>query len=736
MSQPSCTLTTSISGLTASANLVTNDIGSVIVTTYLYWGDGDFIHTVDPGQVYTHTYASYGTYGIYAVVADLNGVWLTSPTQDAIAAPPTPPTCSLTTSVAIRTVTATPTFAATEGTIASACLDWGDGTTTTPLLSGQPYTHTYANTGGTFGVYATATDSLGATGQSTIHTLIIDPNTGPICSFTAVVTPTNDLTVTINANASSEPGGTIVAWKYQASPELAWIAGILGQPAVYTYAQHGTYTIAVQVTDNSQMSSEQQAVVDCENQPPTASYTQLVTQGQVTLQDTSTDSDGQVVSVVCLWDDGTQSVLSPLGSVTRQYTQTGSHTFQYIVTDDDGAISTRTGLVTVVITPTAPVSILPAALTTDQVQTVLYNYYGPPQATDVLLIGTATRGPVGIPLSCASSDAVTTAFSTTLSDVVTLASTDTRTTLRWATTGTVNTFLWDEMTGQFTATPLNNLVVSGNLVSFAPANTAPIPLDASNAADSVILTTSDSTQGIMPGMIGSLTADPQTCYTVIGVAAQGGQVQVTPPLTVAGTNLAWNFQAAPAVWRFDYAPAADRYRLEPQAQFALSQGLATATLLRVNGTHASMLLSTTTGSGLWLASSTGGTMGLEAADVPLVTILSGMRGQPLLNLVSPRWLGYPSLYLNLAQYSTLGAVANAINARCAANQTPFLAYTPDPGAAATFASGTYLFTDGMDGVQAGTAFTVDRATYYEQILDALPMVDLSRFTAIHLPIQD
>lgn len=80
------------------------------------------------------------------------------------------------------------------------------------------------------------------------------------------------------------------------------------------------------------------------NNPPVASFT-VKTLGQIVqLTDTSTDSDGTIVSRV--WDtgDGRTSTKTP---VTYRYANPGSYTVKLTVTDDDGASTSTTQTVTV-----------------------------------------------------------------------------------------------------------------------------------------------------------------------------------------------------------------------------------------------------------------------------------------------------------------------------------------------------------------------------------------------------
>lgn len=185
------------------------------------------------------------------------------------------PTCDLTVdSVVGRTLTVTPTASDTDGTVTDLTIYWGNGEgTTSGCVSGQQYTHTYPPEGGTYGVYAEATDDQGAVGQSAVSTVVIDPNTPPQCSFTVTDDPANPRHKTINANASTDPDGTITAWRFLPGNGAGWIDGVVGEPLEYTYPSFGSYTCTVEVTDNEGATATQQASVDATAVPPTGDWT-------------------------------------------------------------------------------------------------------------------------------------------------------------------------------------------------------------------------------------------------------------------------------------------------------------------------------------------------------------------------------------------------------------------------------------------------------------------------------
>lgn len=176
-----------------------------------------------------------------------------------------PPVCSMN-SVQVEGMTVTVTVSAYDpdagDAVTALLITWGDGTTTSvPVYQGgQVYTHTYSAPG-TYGVFASTTDTHNAVGQSTPVQVVVDvPNQPPMCSFTTLVAE-NGYTVQINANASSDPDGAITAWRYDPGDGNGWQSGVVGFPATHTYPRRGRYMLTVEVTDNEDATAQQQAEV-------------------------------------------------------------------------------------------------------------------------------------------------------------------------------------------------------------------------------------------------------------------------------------------------------------------------------------------------------------------------------------------------------------------------------------------------------------------------------------------
>ncbi len=90
------------------------------------------------------------------------------------------------------------------------------------------------------------------------------------------------------------------------------------------------------------------------NNPPTASFTSSVSNLTASFTDTSTDSDGSIVSRSWTFGDGgTSSATNP----SHTYASAGTYTVNLTVTDDDGATDSTSASVTVTAPPSGPIEI-------------------------------------------------------------------------------------------------------------------------------------------------------------------------------------------------------------------------------------------------------------------------------------------------------------------------------------------------------------------------------------------
>jgi PKD repeat protein len=130
-----------------------------------------------------------------------------------------------------------------DGTVTSYSWTFGDGTTG----SGAKPTHSYA-TAASYTVKLTVTDNDGATGSVT-HTITVggSSNVPPSASFTFTPgSPTTGQSVALDGTGSNDPDGSVTgyAWNFGDGATGS------GETTSHVYANAGTYTVTLTVTDN------------------------------------------------------------------------------------------------------------------------------------------------------------------------------------------------------------------------------------------------------------------------------------------------------------------------------------------------------------------------------------------------------------------------------------------------------------------------------------------------------
>ena len=171
------------------------------------------------------------------------------------------------------------------------------------------------------------------------------PNEAPGAVFTSAV---SDLAVSVDGSGSSDPDGSVASWVWDFGDGSSGS----GKTADHTFADAGTYTVTLTVTDDAgatgSVSHDVTVTAPPANQAPTAAFTSAVSDLAVSVDGSgSADPDGSVASYA--WDFGDGS--SGTGrSADHTFADAGTYTVTLTVTDDAGA----TGSVSHDVTVTAP----------------------------------------------------------------------------------------------------------------------------------------------------------------------------------------------------------------------------------------------------------------------------------------------------------------------------------------------------------------------------------------------
>jgi PKD repeat protein len=170
-----------------------------------------------------------------------------------------PPTAAFSTQVTDRTVQVTSSSTDSDGTITATSWNWGDGTTTTGPTSSHTYTSDGLKT-----ITLTVTDNDNATGTVSHQVTVTAPaqNQPPTAGFSA--TPTG-LAVSFNGGSSTDDNGvTDYAWDYG---DGSAVEHTTTPTTNHPYANAGTYTVTLTVTDGGGLSDDVQHDVTVSDTP-------------------------------------------------------------------------------------------------------------------------------------------------------------------------------------------------------------------------------------------------------------------------------------------------------------------------------------------------------------------------------------------------------------------------------------------------------------------------------------
>jgi len=168
----------------------------------------------------------------------------------------------------------------------------------------------------------------------------------PVASFTySPLTPYTGETVTFNASESYDPDGNIVSY--------AWDFGDgtngTGQITTHTYANDGTYTVTLNVTDNDDLSNITSADVTVLNTPPVAIFTEsseTAFAGEIIYFNASNSYDPDGFAVSYFWDFGDETTGTGI-TATHTYTEPGTYIITLTVKDEAGNSDTDSVIITV-----------------------------------------------------------------------------------------------------------------------------------------------------------------------------------------------------------------------------------------------------------------------------------------------------------------------------------------------------------------------------------------------------
>ena len=157
--------------------------------------------------------------------------------------------------------------------------------------------------------------------------------------------------ITLDGSGSTDSDGSITLYEWDIDNDGIYDYSSVLPTQSHTYAQQGTYTIKLRVTDNLGATGEALTTADISDTSPTADFTGSPTSGSAPLTVNFTDnSTGYDRPLSHEWDfDNDRLIDSSSQTPSYTYNTAGTYTVKLTVTDSDGSIDslTKTDYITV-----------------------------------------------------------------------------------------------------------------------------------------------------------------------------------------------------------------------------------------------------------------------------------------------------------------------------------------------------------------------------------------------------
>ena len=334
------------SAISLSANGSTDPDGDAL--TYAWeFGDG----TTGTGANPSHVYADNGAYIARVTVSDPSGaedVASTSVTVVNVA----PSLGAIADGLVARNVayTAAGTIVDPGSDSWTVTADYGDGSGVQAVaVSGRGFTlsHSYA-TLGTYTVTVTVRDDDGDSDTKTAQVVV--QNGAPSASAGSGYAGSEGSVISFNAAGSSDPDGDALTYSWSFGDGTTGT----GANPTHVYADNGSYTATVTVTDAFGATDQATATVTVGNVAPSVHVFAggTIFQGETFSGSTSFDDPGadQWTATVDYGDGTGTHALAISGrnlALSHSYSAAGTFTVTVTVRDNDGGVGTQTATVTV-----------------------------------------------------------------------------------------------------------------------------------------------------------------------------------------------------------------------------------------------------------------------------------------------------------------------------------------------------------------------------------------------------
>ncbi|MDO8281072.1 MAG: PKD domain-containing protein [Thermodesulfovibrionia bacterium] len=171
-------------------------------------------------------------------------------------------------------------------------------------------------------------------------------NTAPFADAGGPYAGTEGSSLTLNGSSSSDPNNNISTYEWDIDNNGTYDYSSASSSQSHTYAQQGTYTIKLRVTDAMAATSEATTTAVISDTSPTAGFTGNTTNGRAPLTVSFTNSStGYDTPLTYEWDfDNNGTVDSTLSNPSYDYTNAGTYAVKLTVTDSDSSANSLTRL--------------------------------------------------------------------------------------------------------------------------------------------------------------------------------------------------------------------------------------------------------------------------------------------------------------------------------------------------------------------------------------------------------
>jgi len=185
--------------------------------------------------------------------------------------------------------------------------------------------------------------SLDEGGSKRLNFKLVSLNTPPAADAGGPYSGTEGQSIVLDGSSSTDTDGSITTYEWDVDNNGTYDYTSSSPTQGHTYAQNGTYTVKLRVTDNNGATNTSTAAVTISDTVPTAGFTGSPASGTAPQTvDFTSSSAGYDVPLTYAWDfDNDGSVDSTSANPSAVY-YAGTYTVKLTVTDSDGSVDALT----------------------------------------------------------------------------------------------------------------------------------------------------------------------------------------------------------------------------------------------------------------------------------------------------------------------------------------------------------------------------------------------------------